>query len=99
MSSRSLVKSNRGRHSKPRQTHGSGKSSGIQISLINRLEDHATKDQQQKVQLALRDDSVSAGVDDDVEGHLELINSGLAARSPKQTVLSCAIKARIKFGF
>ena len=46
----------------------------LRLAIERILEDHATKDQQQKVQLALRDDSVSPGVDGCVVGHLELLH-------------------------
>ena len=38
------------------------------------VKDHATTDQAQKVRLALRDDSISPGVDGCVVGHLELLH-------------------------
>ena len=42
---------------------------------INRiLKQHATKDQQKKVRLALRYDSTSPGIDGCVVGHLELLH-------------------------
>jgi hypothetical protein len=44
------------------------------LAIDRILEDHATKDQQEKVLLALRDDSISPGVDGCVVGHLELLH-------------------------
>ena len=44
------------------------------LAIDRILEQHATKDQQQKVRLALRDDAISPGVDGCVVGHLELLH-------------------------
>ena len=46
----------------------------LRLAIERILEQHATKDQQQKVLLALRDDSVSPGVDGCVVGHLTLLH-------------------------
>ena len=53
------------------------------LAIDRILEDHATTDQAQKVRLALRDDSISPGVDGCVVGHLELLHDYAENRACK----------------